>query len=307
MGPRNKRTNVDVEAEFVDNSSFKRGAKDEANFTFTRLTERSPTAAPYSPATSPFSSLGGRALGLLRPPGRRSRRPTGSPPPASPRRTTWPPIPAPPSCETAATPSMPPSPPTSSWASSPRTAAGSAATASPSSGTAGSRGTTAPAGRRLQPPLTPWLAHHRPDMPQFGPLPITVPGAVDAWFALLERYGTRSFAELAGPAIAYASDGFPLTTAGAARIQAGRPADAGWGEWEAIYGRAAAGTRLAQPALARTLETVARRRARCVLPGGDRGGGGRACPEARRPARCRRSRRSTRESGWSRWRAGIAI
>ncbi len=35
MGPRNKRTTVDVEAEFVDNSSFKRGAKDEANFTFT--------------------------------------------------------------------------------------------------------------------------------------------------------------------------------------------------------------------------------------------------------------------------------
>jgi hypothetical protein len=35
MGPRKNRTTVDVEAEFVDNSSFKRGAKDEANFTFT--------------------------------------------------------------------------------------------------------------------------------------------------------------------------------------------------------------------------------------------------------------------------------
>ena len=35
IGPRHKRTTVDVEAEFVDNSSFKRGAKDEANFTFT--------------------------------------------------------------------------------------------------------------------------------------------------------------------------------------------------------------------------------------------------------------------------------
>jgi gamma-glutamyltranspeptidase/glutathione hydrolase len=100
------------------------------------------------------------------------------------------------------------------------------------------------------------LTHHAA-MPQYGPLSITVPGAVDAWFALLERYGTRSFAELAGPAITYARDGFPLTAAGATRIRAGRPANPGWGEWEAVYGRAAPGMRLAQPALARTLEMVA--------------------------------------------------
>jgi hypothetical protein len=35
-GPRNQRTRVAVEAEFVDNSSFKRKTKDEANLTFTR-------------------------------------------------------------------------------------------------------------------------------------------------------------------------------------------------------------------------------------------------------------------------------
>lgn len=99
------------------------------------------------------------------------------------------------------------------------------------------------------------LTHH-PAMPQCGPLSITVPGAVDAWFALLERYGTRSFAELAEPAITYARDGFPLTAAGAARIRAGRPANPGWGEWEAVYGRAAPGMSLAQPALAHTLEMV---------------------------------------------------
>ena len=96
-----------------------------------------------------------------------------------------------------------------------------------------------------------------PAMPRHGPLPITVPGAVDAWFALLDRFGTRSFAGLAEPAVAYARDGFPLTVAGADRIQAGRPADARWGEWEAVYGRAAPGRRLTQPGLARTLETVA--------------------------------------------------
>jgi len=32
-------------------------------------------------------------------------------------------------------------------------------------------------------------------MPLFGPHPVTVPGAVEAWFVLLERFGTRSFAE----------------------------------------------------------------------------------------------------------------
>jgi gamma-glutamyltranspeptidase/glutathione hydrolase len=100
------------------------------------------------------------------------------------------------------------------------------------------------------------LARH-PAMPRHGPLSITVPGAVDAWFALLERFGSRSFAALTGPAIAYARSGFPLTAAGARRIGAGRPIDPGWGEWEEIYGRAAPGVRLMQPGLARTLETVA--------------------------------------------------
>ena len=95
-----------------------------------------------------------------------------------------------------------------------------------------------------------------PTMPRHGPLPITVPGAVDAWFALLERFGTRPFADLAAPAVSYAHDGFPLTAAGALRIRAGRP-DPGWGEWDVVYGRAAPGVRLTQPGLARTLETVA--------------------------------------------------
>jgi gamma-glutamyltranspeptidase/glutathione hydrolase len=94
-------------------------------------------------------------------------------------------------------------------------------------------------------------------MPRHGPLTITVPGAVDAWFALLGRFGTRSFAELAEPASAYAANGFPLTAAGATRIRSGRPAEPGWGEWDKVYGGAAAGGRLVQPDLARTLRAVA--------------------------------------------------
>ena len=38
-------------------------------------------------------------------------------------------------------------------------------------------------------------------MPFLGPDTVTVPGAPDGWFALLERYGTRSFGELARTAL----------------------------------------------------------------------------------------------------------
>ena len=94
-------------------------------------------------------------------------------------------------------------------------------------------------------------------MPRHGPLPITVPGAVDAWFALAGRFGSRSFARLAEPAMRYARDGFPLTGTGARRIRAGQPVNPGWGAWDEIYGRVAPGVRLTQPELARTLELVA--------------------------------------------------
>jgi gamma-glutamyltranspeptidase/glutathione hydrolase len=47
-------------------------------------------------------------------------------------------------------------------------------------------------------------------MPSTGMETVTVPGAVDAWVTLLERYGTRSLADLLAPAIALAEDGFPV-------------------------------------------------------------------------------------------------
>jgi gamma-glutamyltranspeptidase/glutathione hydrolase len=48
-------------------------------------------------------------------------------------------------------------------------------------------------------------------IPDRGPLSVSVPGAVDGWFELHARFGTLSFGELLAPAIGYARDGFPLT------------------------------------------------------------------------------------------------
>jgi len=48
-------------------------------------------------------------------------------------------------------------------------------------------------------------------IPYYGPLPWTVPGCVDGWFKLHEKFGKLSMAEILAPAIAYARKGFPLS------------------------------------------------------------------------------------------------
>ncbi|MGF1455333.1 MAG: gamma-glutamyltransferase [Alphaproteobacteria bacterium] len=51
----------------------------------------------------------------------------------------------------------------------------------------------------------------RDTIPPVGSLSVTVPGAVDGWFALHGRFGTLPMAEVLAPAIAYARDGFPVS------------------------------------------------------------------------------------------------
>ena len=48
------------------------------------------------------------------------------------------------------------------------------------------------------------------EMPTRGPLPVTVPGTVDAWDVALKRHGTWDLARALAPAIRYASEGFPV-------------------------------------------------------------------------------------------------
>ena len=48
-------------------------------------------------------------------------------------------------------------------------------------------------------------------IPKYGPLSVSVPGAVDGWFALHGRFGRLPMATNLAPAIRYATDGFPMT------------------------------------------------------------------------------------------------
>jgi gamma-glutamyltranspeptidase/glutathione hydrolase len=47
-------------------------------------------------------------------------------------------------------------------------------------------------------------------IPPLGPLPVTIPGAVDGWLAMHAQFGRKSMAEVLAPAIGYARDGFPM-------------------------------------------------------------------------------------------------
>jgi gamma-glutamyltranspeptidase/glutathione hydrolase len=48
-------------------------------------------------------------------------------------------------------------------------------------------------------------------IPAYGPLPVSVPGAVDGWFELHERFGSMPMSDILSPAIDYAKKGFPVT------------------------------------------------------------------------------------------------
>src|SRR5688500_4428694 len=57
-----------------------------------------------------------------------------------------------------------------------------------------------------------WFKQHGYSaIPAHGPLPVSVPGTVDGWFALHERFGKLPIEAILAPTIAYAREGFPVT------------------------------------------------------------------------------------------------
>jgi gamma-glutamyltranspeptidase / glutathione hydrolase len=95
-------------------------------------------------------------------------------------------------------------------------------------------------------------------MPLFGPLSVTVPGAVEAWFALIERFGSRSFSEIVVHARRHAEQGFVLSERGATYIGRSAVVYADEAAWRAVYGSAAAGEPLRQTGLVRTIDVLAK-------------------------------------------------
>ncbi len=48
-------------------------------------------------------------------------------------------------------------------------------------------------------------------IPALGPLPVSVPGCVDGWFELHEKFGSMPMSEVLNPAVTYAREGFPVS------------------------------------------------------------------------------------------------
>lgn len=101
------------------------------------------------------------------------------------------------------------------------------------------------------------------EVPTYGILSVTVPGAVQAWSDVLKRFGTISLATALKPGIDYAERGFPLTPKFHADLVTLKDRLAEDPALASVILRdgevPAAGTLIRQPDLARTLRLIAER------------------------------------------------
>lgn len=101
------------------------------------------------------------------------------------------------------------------------------------------------------------------DVPQRGPLPVSVPGTVAGWFDLHERFGKLSMRQVLQPTIDYARNGHPVHETIAYYWERSVPTLSqypGFVEQFTLDGRAPRkGELWKSPYLANTLETIARR------------------------------------------------
>lgn len=98
------------------------------------------------------------------------------------------------------------------------------------------------------------------EMPYRHPAAITVPGCVDGWVALLERFGTLSLARLLDPAIRLAEEGFQVSPEMALNFAAIAPMVGAQPSAFELYPDGSlpdAGAVMTRPTLARTLRGIA--------------------------------------------------
>ncbi len=107
-------------------------------------------------------------------------------------------------------------------------------------------------------------------LPQVGHLPITIPGTVDAWFTMHQRFGKLAMGDILAPTITYAREGHPVAPVIAMYLDRGLRSFEARGKrtpfdfsnaqatWFAGGKAPAAGEMFRNPDLANTLETIAR-------------------------------------------------
>ncbi|MEM9085921.1 MAG: gamma-glutamyltransferase [Pseudomonadota bacterium] len=110
----------------------------------------------------------------------------------------------------------------------------------------------------------------RDSIPSVGVLPITIPGTVDAWFAMHERFGSKPMSDVLAPTVSYAREGHPVAPVIAMYLAGGlrsytrrlESTDFEFENAKATYfkdGRApVAGEIFTNPDLGNTLETIGR-------------------------------------------------
>lgn len=97
-------------------------------------------------------------------------------------------------------------------------------------------------------------------IPDDHPSSVSIPGAVDGWFELAARFGSRTVADLIGPAMAYAADGFPASSEFCRATEArfdrlvGQESTA---DWYPAGRPAQVGDRIQRPLLHATFERIA--------------------------------------------------
>jgi len=106
-----------------------------------------------------------------------------------------------------------------------------------------------------------FLENNYKKIPSHGPLPVSVPGAVDGWFEINKKFGSMKMKEILQPAINYANNGFPVSELIAYYWNGSRSLQRfpGFKETFMPNGKAPAkGEVFKNPRLAKTFETIAK-------------------------------------------------
>jgi gamma-glutamyltranspeptidase/glutathione hydrolase len=97
-------------------------------------------------------------------------------------------------------------------------------------------------------------------IPSYGPLPVSVPGCVDAWYEMHDMFGRLSMKDILQPAINYAREGFPVTEVIAFYLEKGTNTLKEYPNIKEVYMRSgkapSKGEVFKNPLLATTLEKI---------------------------------------------------